>query len=362
MKDLYELLGVARGASEEDIKKAFRKLAHQYHPDKQGGDEQKFKEINMAYQVLSDKQKRAQYDQYGHTDGAGAPGGAGGFSWEDVMRQGGFAGGGVNVDFGDLGDVFGDMFGFGGQRSARQPRGRDIEMEVTLEFKESIFGVKKDIRFYKVATCKHCHGNGAEPGTKISDCKSCNGKGQVASMKRTFFGNVQSVSVCPACSGSGKIPEKPCKECHGKGVTKGESTISVSIPAGIGHGETIRLTGEGEAGAHGAPAGDLFVTIRVKSDPIFTRQSDDLLMEVPVNFTQTALGSSVTLHTMDGPVEMKIPAGTKTGSVFRLPNLGVPHLQRQGRGNLLVTVQITTPKHLSKKQKELLEKLKEEGL
>ncbi|MDO8490144.1 MAG: molecular chaperone DnaJ [bacterium] len=362
MKDPYEILGVQKNASQDEIKKAFRKLAHQYHPDKQSGNAEKFKEINAANQILSDEKARAQYDQYGSV-GDTHGGHQGGMSWEDIMRQQGGFGGGVNVDFGDLGDAFGDMFGFGSQsRGSRRARGRDIEMELTLDFKEAMFGAKKEIKLYKTATCSKCSGNGAEPGTKINQCKTCHGKGSVTGVRRTLFGNVQTAVTCESCSGMGSTPEKPCAQCRGAGVSKGDSRMDVTIPAGVNTGETLRITGQGEAGAHGAQTGDLFIHIRVREDKQFTRKGSDLLLTLPIRYTQSVLGDSVTIETFDGPVEMKIPAGTKTGSTFRLSNLGVPYLQRQGRGNILITVEIETPKHPNKKQRELLEKLKEEGL
>ncbi|MBI4268677.1 molecular chaperone DnaJ [Candidatus Uhrbacteria bacterium] len=363
MKDPYQILGVSKSASADEIKKAFRKLAHQYHPDKQGGNADKFKEINAAYQVLSDPQRRAQYDQFGTVGGSSAGSGQGGFSWEDIMRQG--FGGGGGVEF-DLGDIFGDMFGFGSSstRSGRggRQRGRDIEMDLSIDFKETLFGVKKEVKLGKHVTCSHCKGNGAEPGTKINQCKACAGRGQVVGVRRTIFGNVQTAVTCETCSGAGSVPEKPCSRCRGAGITKEESRLDVSIPAGINTGESLRLTGQGEAGPHGSQAGDLYIRIRVREDKRFIRNGNDLLTTVSIPFTHAALGASITINTFDGPIEMKIPAGTKTGSVFRLSNLGVPYLQRQGRGHLLVTVEIETPKNLSKKQRELLEKLRDEGL
>lgn len=364
MKDLYEILGVSKTATQDDIKKAFRKLAHQHHPDKSGGSDDKFKEINAAYQILSDQSKRSQYDQYGPAAFQQGGAGAGGGSWEDIMRQAGFGGGGVNVDLGDLGEMFGDMFGFGGRSGGRatRSRGRDLEVELMVEIKDTVFGAKKDVKLHKVVTCTQCSGNGAEPGTKISQCKACGGRGQVGQMKQTFFGNVQSVVVCPTCRGSGNAIEKPCRHCHGTGATKGESTLSVAIPQGINEGETLRIRGEGEAGAHGAGAGDLFIHIRVKPDSRYTRHGNDLLVTVPIALSMATLGGTVTVETLDGPVEMKIPAGTQSGTVFRLAHLGVPHLQRSGRGHLLATVEVAIPKHLSKKQRELIEKLKDEGI
>jgi len=359
MKDYYELLGVSKGANEDEIKKAFRKLAHQYHPDKQGGDEKKFKEINEAYQVLSDTEKRRMYDQVGHSaykqgaSGAGPSWGGAGF------------GNGVEFDMGDLGDVFGDFFGFGGgkrQGGSRQKRGKDIAMDMTLDFKEAVFGTEKEVKLYKTSTCNKCHGNGAEPGTKISQCGTCKGTGQVTSVQRTFLGNIQTATTCPQCHGSGSHIEKKCSECGGQGITKKEEKLSVKIPAGINDNETIRLTGQGEAGVHGAPAGDLYITMRVRQDKRFAREGDDLLITIPILFTQATLGDTVSLETLDGKTELRIPPGTQSGTVLRMQGMGVPHLRKSGRGSILVALDIQTPKNLSRKQRELLEQLKKEGI
>lgn len=360
MKDYYELLGVPRGANDDELKKAFRKLAHQYHPDKQGGDEKKFKEINEAYQVLSDAEKRRVYDQVGHSAfKQGASGG--GPSW-----GGSGFGGGVEFDMGDIGDIFGDFFGFGGggkkRGGARQKRGKDIAMDMTLDFREAVFGVEKEVKLYKTSTCAKCHGNGAEPGTKISTCSTCKGSGQVASVQRTFLGNIQTAITCPQCQGTGSHIEKKCSECGGQGITKKEEKLSVKIPAGINNGETIRLTGQGEAGLHGASAGDLYITIRVRQDKKFQREGSDVLLAIPIHFTQAVLGDTISLETLDGKADLRIPSGTKSGTVFRMQGLGVPYLQKSGRGNMLVTIDIETPKNLSRKQRELLEQLKKEGI
>lgn len=371
-KDYYNILGVAKGASAEDIKKAYRKLAHQHHPDKSGGDETKFKEINEAYQVLGNTEKRQQYDQYGQTfEQAQRQGGfgGGGFSWEDIARGAGGGAGpfggagqqGAEFDFGNLGDIFGDLFGFGGSsRSARgrQARtGQDIETAMEIDFREAVFGADKIIELYKNVICPHCAGNGAEPGTKITTCKTCGGSGQVVRIQRTILGNMQSVGVCPECHGEGKIASKKCPECHGQGRVKTTETIKVKIPAGISEGQTIRLSGKGEAGLHGAPPGDLYINLRVKADPDFTRESDNILSNVEISFSQAALGDKIPVLTLDGEVMLKIPAGIQSGKVLRLENKGVPHLNSRGRGDHLVTIKVITPTHLSRKQKELLEEL-----
>ncbi len=355
MKDYYSTLGVSKGANQEEIKKAFRKLAHQHHPDKEGGDEAKFKEINEAYQTLSDQTKREQYDHFGKVgDQSG-----GGFAWEDFSRQGG-----VNFDMGDLSGVFGDLFGMGrrsGGRSRAQ-QGNDITMEVTLDFRDAVFGTKKGVSLYKQVVCKVCGGSQAQPRTSITTCTHCGGRGEVGVVKQTIFGSVQALTPCTHCKGNGKYIEKPCKECRGNGVAKAEERLDVTIPAGINNGETLRMKGQGEAGNNGGPYGDLYITIRVKSDKRFRREEYDIHVDLPIRFTQSALGDTVTIETLDGTLDVKIPPGTQSGTAFRFANLGVPYLHKKGRGEFFVTVTITTPSHLSRKQRELLEQLKKEQL
>ncbi len=373
-KDYYNILGISKGASADEIKKAYRTLAHQHHPDKSGGDEAKFKEINEAYQVLSNPQKRQQYDQYGQTfeqaqRQGGFGGGAGGFSWDDFARAGstgGFQGQNVNFDFGDLGDVFGDLFGFGGgsrsKRAQRARQGGDIQTEMNIEFREAVFGVEKIVDLYKLSTCSHCHGNGAEPGTKIETCPTCGGSGQVRQVQQTILGAFQSVGVCPTCQGEGKKASKKCKECGGSGRVKATEKIKVEIPAGISDGETIRLSGKGEAGTHGSHAGDLYITMRVKADRDFKREGDNIISEISITFSQAALGTKVPVLTLDGEVMLHIPSGTQSGKVFKLGGKGVPHLRSRGRGDHLVTVTVVTPPHLSREQKKILEELQQTGL
>ncbi|MBI4239568.1 molecular chaperone DnaJ, partial [Candidatus Uhrbacteria bacterium] len=357
--DYYEILGVPKGASQEEIKKAFRTLAHKYHPDKKGGDEKKFKQVNEAYQVLSDPQKRQQYDQFGRTFDQG---GAGNYSWDDFARQSGF--GARGVDFGDLGDIFGDFFGMGARKGStrRRPRGNDIAVDVTIDFVESVFGTKKDVKLYKTIVCKRCSGNGAEPGTPIGTCKVCGGTGQTTKVQPTILGNIQVSASCTNCQGQGKTVEKPCHDCHGKGVVKGDSTLSVTIPAGISEGEALRLTSQGEAAPHGGVAGDLFINIRVKPDKRFERQGNDIIVRLPIKLSQAILGDTLQIETLDGPFEVKIPAGTQSGKVCKYEKLGVPYLQKQGRGSLVVVVDVKIPENLNRKQREILEKLREEGL
>lgn len=366
-QDYYNTLGVSKNATPDEIKKAFRGLAHKYHPDKTGGDDTKFKEINEAYQVLSDAQKKAQYDQFGHAafkqgmGGGGGGAGFGGFSWEDMARQGG----GVEFDFGDVGDVFGDLFGMGGGRrggASRSSRGNDLEMEVVIDLKEAVFGVTKDIAINHLVQCKRCKGTRGEPDTKIEQCANCKGSGQVTEMRRILFGNVQTTVVCPQCHGAGSKPEKPCHECKGEGVERLKETLSVNIPAGIDDRERIRLTGQGDVGRNGGPSGDLYLGVRVKKDPRFDRDGSDLYMKLAVNYSQAVLGDTVEAETLDGRMEIKIPPGITSGHRLRLKKLGVHHLQHDGRGDLFVEVNITTPQHLSRKQKEVMELLKKEGL
>src|SRR3990167_4504341 len=346
-KDLYEILGVPKDASQDDIKKAFRKLAHQYHPDKPNGDEQKFKEVNAAYQVLSDSEKRRQYDQFGH---AAFSGGAGsGFAG----AQGGFTGFG-GFDFGDvdLGDILGDMFGFGGGRGrARVHRGSDIQMELQIEFEEAVFGTDRDIRLYKTHRCDRCAGQGNEPGTGLKTCGACNGSGVVTRAQRTILGVMQSRTTCDVCRGSGQVPEKSCSTCGGSGLTKGEKTMAVHIPAGVDDGVMIRVRGEGEAAEHNGQSGDLFLRVHVRPSVTFRREGSTIRTTVDIGFTQAALGTEVDVMTVDGKdVSLKIPAGTQAGTEFRLRGKGVP--SGSGRGDHLVEVNVVTPKKLSRKQKK----------
>ncbi len=363
-KDYYQILGVSKGATDDEIKKSFRRLAHQHHPDKGGGDEQKFKDVNEAYQILSDKQKRATYDQFGSSafenGGAGpGPGGFGGFGG----GPGGFS---VNMDdLGDLGDVLGEMFGFGGGRSGggpKQSRGRDIEMEVSLTFKESIFGVQKKLKLYKQASCSVCKGEGAEPGSKQINCTQCGGVGQVRQQQRTMFGVMQTVVTCPDCHGRGKKPEKPCKQCSGQGVERREQTIEIMIPPGVSEGEMLKVASEGEAAPHGGRAGDLFVRIHVHADSYFERSGHDLFSTVTVPFSLLALGGDATIPTIDGDTVVKITEGTTSGQVVTIKSKGVPYARSSGRGDHKVTVIAEVPKRPTAEQKELLNKMKEVGL
>lgn len=359
-RDYYEVLGVGKSASADEIKKAFRRLAVQYHPDKDGGDETKFKEINEAYEVLKDPSKRQRYDQFGH---AGVGGGAGG--GPDMSGFSGFGGFGqgqnVNFDFGDLGlgDIFNSFFG-GGAAGARQrqARGRDVETAVEITFEQAVFGTEVDLNLNLEDTCGHCKGTTVEPGYELKTCDQCGGSGQVVNVTRTIFGNIQQASICPKCKGTGKVPEKNCTVCHGKGTQRRSQTIGLKIPAGIDDGATIRLREHGEAVANG-PKGDLYVNIRVKPHKKFTREGDLILSEEAVGMVDAALGTEIEVDTVDGPVRMKVPAGTQSGTDFKLSGHGVPHLKRDTRGAHIVTVNVETPTKLSKRQQELLEEFKE---
>ncbi len=361
----YETLGVEKNASADEIKKAYRKLAHKYHPDKGAGNEPKFKEVNEAYQVLSDNEKKSQYDQYGQTfedaqrngqghpgggfGGAGGPFGAGGFDFSGFGGQGG-------VEF-DLGDIFGDLFGGQRQRQERRTRGIDLEMPLTITFEEAVFGVKRSITLEKKDACKTCEGSGAKPGTKVVTCSVCHGQGQIRTQRRTVFGNVASSSICEKCEGSGQVPEDPCSTCKGSGIMRQEKTIEVQIPAGIDDGQRVRVTGEGELGYRGSKPGDLYLSIRVKQHKEFKRQNTDLFKDLPISFTQAALGTKIEVETLDGKIEIKIPAGTQAGKILRVGGKGVPIINSTKRGDLFITVRVIIPHKLSKEENELLKKL-----
>lgn len=362
-KDYYDILGVSRESSDDEIKKSYRKMAHEHHPDR-GGDEAKFKEVSEAYQVLSDKQKRSQYDQFGATFDqaqAGGHGGAGGFA-SGFAGQNPYGQQGFNVEDIDLGDIFGSFFG--GRRRQASPTGPvggdDISISVNIEFKDIVFGTERELELRKRVKCGHCQGNGAEPGTKITTCNTCSGAGQVRQSRQTMLGAFTQVVSCPTCRGEGKKAEKPCGECGGDGRIKEYKKIKVKIPAGIADGQTLEISEAGEAGLRGGPTGNLYVTVRVAKHEIFRREGDDLRCEIPLSFTQAALGDKMNLQVIDGKVKLEIPAGTQTGKVLRLHNKGVPHLRGSGKGDLLVEVKVVTPSKLSGREKELLKSLVEE--
>lgn len=345
-RDYYEILGVPKSAEEREIKKAYKRLAMKYHPDKNKDKNaaNQFKEINQAYEVLTDTQKRAAYDQYGHA--AFEQGGSGGFSE-------GFSGG--SADFSDIfGDVFGDIFG-GGRRQRGAARGADLRYNMELTLEEAVRGVTKEIRIPALEECAVCHGSGAKAGTKPQTCSTCHGAGQVQ-MRQGFFAVQQA---CPTCHGRGSVIKDPCKACHGHGRIEKAKTLSVKIPPGVDNGDRIRLSGEGEAGEQGAPAGDLYVQVQVKKHPIFEREENNLYCEVPVSFSMAALGGEIAVPTLDGRVNLKIPAETQTGKLFRMRGKGVKSVRGGVQGDLLCRVVVETPVNLSEKQKSLLRELEE---
>ncbi len=349
-RDYYEVLGVAKSASADEIKKAYRKLAKKYHPDLNPDNQEaeaKFKEAGEAYEVLSDPDKKQRYDQFGHAgvDPNFGAGGGGGF--------GGFGGG---FDFGDIFEgFFGGGFGGarGGRRNAPKP-GSDLETGVSITFEEAAFGCEKEIHLYRTEFCAECEGSGAKSGSEVTTCSACGGSGQVRTTQRTILGNMATVTTCPTCGGKGKIVKDPCDVCKGKGKVRKSRTIKVNIPAGIDHGQSISLSGQGNVGDMGAPTGNLFVTVSVQPHEIFKRNNFDVMSEVPITFVQAALGAELEVPTLDGKVKYTIPEGTQTGTVFRLKGKGIPMLRRSGRGDQYVKVMVEVPTHLSQKQKDLL--------
>jgi len=354
-RDYYEVLGVSKSASADEIKKAFRKAAVKYHPDKEGGDEAKFKEVNEAYEVLKDQQKRQRYDQFGHAGvGGSSGGGAGSNPFEGF---GGYGGQNVNFDFGDggLGDIFGQFFGGGaGQRSSGPKRGRDVETTITLTFEQAVFGVEEELTLDMEDECEHCHGTTVEPGHSMKTCPTCKGAGQQTRVMNTIFGQIQQAVTCETCKGTGKVPEKLCTVCKGKGTQRRKQNLTLKVPAGIDDGSTIRLKERGEA-IGGGSRGDLYVHIRVKAHKKFTREGDIILSEEHVSMADAALGTEIDVMTVDGEIRMKVPAGTQSGTDFKLSGHGVPHMRGSSRGAHIVSIIVDTPTKLTKKQKELLE-------
>jgi molecular chaperone DnaJ len=370
-KDYYEILGVGKEASAEEIKKAYRRLAHQHHPDKQGGNEQKFKEINEAYQVLGSAEKRKQYDQFGQSFSGTGPGG---MNWQDFAKanaQGGFdfsqGFGNTNFDFGDASDIedlFSGIFGGGSarRRSDRRSRARDLEVELTLDFEEAVFGVNKKIVIEKNVICKQCEGVGAKKGSKVEMCSHCKGAGYIETVVRSFFGMVRQQQVCPACQGEGQTYAEKCATCQGAGIIRSREEITIEVPAGADNGTTLKLSGQGEAAGKSGKPGDLYIHLRVRPSKKFTRHGADIHGQLMINFTQAALGDKILIETLDGQVSLKIPSGISSGTVLKLSGQGVPHLNRRGRGDHLVKIIIDIPKNLSRKQKKILEELQAEGL
>jgi len=346
-KDYYNILGISKSASQAEVKAAFRKKALEHHPDK-GGDAEKFKEINEAYQALGDEKIRSQYDQYG--------------SSFDQMRRQGFQGAGFDpqefgFDIGDLSDLFGglgDIFGFGSGRRGRPARGRDIEVEIDILFEEAVHGITRELELDKVNQCGHCNGSAAEPGTKFNQCLSCGGSGKVAKTAQSFIGTIQTVVACHVCQGRGNKPEKGCSRCSGKGIMRGKRILTVKIPAGIDDGGTIRFAGEGEA-VKGGGLGDLYIHVRVRPHKEFERKGQDIWSKLVIPFKIAALGGKVDIQTVDGAKDLKIPAGTQSGNVIRIKNLGIPHLRDSARGDHFVEIHIKVPQKLSRHQKKILE-------
>jgi len=348
-RDYYEVLGVSRNASQQEIKKAYRRLARQYHPDVNPGDkeaEERFKEVNEAYEVLSDAEKRARYDRFGH---AGLQGGG----FEDFAGFGGFG------PFGGIDEIFESFFGATRPRTARRTprRGADLRYDLTISFEEAVFGCEKELEIPRAETCPRCRGSGAEPGTTPTRCPQCNGTGEVRRVQQSILGSFVNVTTCPRCRGEGEVIITPCTECQGQKRVRKTRHLTVKIPPGVDNGTQIRLAGEGEAGVYGGPPGNLYVVLGVKPHPYFRRQDSDIILELAINVAQAALGDKVKVPTVDGEEELVIPAGTQTGEVFRLRGKGVPHLRGNGRGDQLVVVRVSIPTKLTSEQKKLFKEL-----
>ena len=360
-RDYYEVLGVEKTATDEELKKAYRKLAKKYHPDANPDNkeeaEARFKELNEAYEVLSDKQKRSMYDQFGHSGPNGYANDFSGFSGFD-----GFSGGfnGAGVDF-DLNDIFSSFFGGGGRRTNRNGpvRGRDLKVHVEITFEEAAFGVSKEIVINRDEQCDTCKGTGSKPGTSAETCKVCGGRGTIATMQNTIFGSFQSSRTCDNCGGTGKVISSPCTECKGRGTVKKQRRIKVSIPAGIDNGQVISLNGEGEPGLRGGGPGNLYITVSVKKHAIFTRKGDSIFCDVHVTFPQAALGAIIDVPTLSGVEKFDLAEGTQTGSIFTLKGKGIKNVNGRGIGDLYFTVIVDTPKRLNTEQRELIKKLAE---
>ena len=370
-KDYYKTLGLDKNASQEDAQKAFKKLARQYHPDNRAtGNEAKFKEINEAYQVLGNADKRKQYDQFG-ADFEQQGGFGQGMNWEDFMRaargQGGSGSGSAfGGDFGgvDLGDIFGDLFGFGGSSArhgrASARRGRDIQVDAEIDFKEAAFGVEREVNLRKLTACDVCGGSGAEPGSKMETCSTCGGRGQVVQHQRTFLGTVQTVTTCTACDGRGQRPAKRCKHCGGDGVLNKTVSFKIKIPAGIDDGEMIRLSGRGEAAPQGGQSGDLYVRVHVRLLKGFERDGFDVYADAEVSYPQVVLGDTIQVETLDGPLKIVVPEGTEHGQLIRLKGRGITRLHGSGRGDHYVRIKIKVPKKVGRQARKMLEDLRGE--
>ncbi|MEA3399115.1 MAG: molecular chaperone DnaJ [Patescibacteria group bacterium] len=349
-KDYYEILGVEKNSSKDDIKRAFRKKAHQYHPDKNGGDDSKFKEANEAYQTLSNDQKRAQYDQFGSAGFQG--GGGGGFGFSGFQQQG--------FDVGDLGDIFGEFFTGGMGGGQRTKRGRDISTEIDISFEDAVFGGERSVLITKQSTCDSCGGSGAKSGTSMETCGACNGNGQVRENKRSILGTFSTVKTCEVCNGQGEVPKEKCSKCRGKGIIKKQEEIVIKIPAGINNGEMIRMSGMGEAVKNGQ-TGDLYIKINVRPHKRFKREGYNLHTDLKIKLTDALLGTKYPLETLEGKVEIKIPEGINNGELLRVRGKGVPHSSLR-RGDIIVKILIDMPSKLSRKQKKVVQELKKEGI
>jgi molecular chaperone DnaJ len=356
MKDYYDILGVQKSASKDEIKKAFRSLASKYHPDKKTGDEAKFKEISEAYSVLGDDKKRAEYDAYGRSYAHGGGHNGAGAQWGGF---GGFQNAGFEFDLNDIFENFGDMFG-GARGAHRQSRGHDISVDIELSFNESIFGTKRSLKLMKNSTCTTCSGSGARTGSEMVSCNTCNGNGRVRETRQSILGQFATVRECTDCRGTGKIPKEKCRDCAGFGVRRAEDTVEIKIPAGIENGEMIRMTGRGEAVQNGV-SGDLYVKIHVQQHQTIKRDGDNLTTTVRVKLTDALLGTTLPIETLDGPVTIKIPEGVKHGEILRIKGKGVP-IEGTTRGDFMVKVHIDLPQKLSRSAKKLIEELKKEGI
>jgi molecular chaperone DnaJ len=367
-KDYYAILGISKDASEDEIKKAYRKKAHKYHPDKKDGDEEKFKEINSAYQALSDPQKRQQYDQFGSGFEQAGAGGTGGFSgFEGFGGQGGQAGG-FEFNFGGgqgggFEDIFSDVFqraGFGGQGSQQQS-GSDIASDVTITLEEVAVGTKKDIKLYKNVECSECEGTGAKD-KKTETCSDCDGVGKITKNIRTVFGTIQQPVICDKCKGTGKVPKDKCSKCGGDGVIKEYETIEVGIPAGIEDGQTIKFSGKGEAPVGGGIPGDLYITVHVQADERFKRDGNNIVSEKNIRFSQAVLGDTIEVETVHGKTKVKIPAGVQSGDILRVKGKGIHRESYFGKGDHMIKIQLVTPEKLSREQRKIVSKLENLGM
>lgn len=357
-KDYYKVLGIAQNATKDEIKKAYRTLAHKFHPDK-GGDEARFKEVNEAYQILSDDKKRSHYDQFGQVFEGSAHGG--GFEWPGGFNfdSGGNDGGGL-----DFGDIFEDFLGMGGGGRARtrSRKGKDIRVDMAIPFEEGVFGGKREIELSKLSRCQHCSGSGGEPGAKMQSCPTCQGKGNIQKTQRTFLGAFTAVTTCPECLGTGKRPDKLCSDCAGRGVRDSTERLEIYIPRGIRDGEILKITGKGEASLSGGTPGDLYIKITVVPHKVFRRQGDDLIMQMPLSLSEAILGETKEIQTLDGTIKLKIPEGTQPGDILKVRGRGVYSSSGYGRGDLLIEAKVQVPKKLSKRTKELIAELKKEGV